>query len=172
MLQIGEYYLADNATVLGDVRIQPGVNIWYGCTVRGDVAPLILGRNVNLQDGVIMHADFGFPNEIEEGVVVGHGAILHGQRIGKDTLIGMGATLLGGSTIGPESIIAAGALVLEGTGVPARSLVVGVPGRIIRQVTDEELQTTKKLNARYLSMAREHVAGRYPPVVPLLKQCS
>src|SRR6185436_2871022 len=102
MQKIGTNYIAANATVLGDIVLHPGVNIWYGCVLRGDVARLTLGPNVNLQDGVIMHADFGYPHEIEEGVVVGHGAILHGVRIGRDTLVGMAATLLGKSDVGPE----------------------------------------------------------------------
>lgn len=164
MRKQGTNYFAENAIIVGDVRLAEGVNIWPNCVIRGDVAPLILGKNVNLQDGVIMHADFGFPNELEEGVVVGHGAILHGLKIGRDTLIGMGATILGGSIIGEECIIAAGALVVEGARIPPRSVVMGVPGKVVRAVTDQELANTRMLNARYLQMCQAHNQGDFPDV--------
>jgi carbonic anhydrase/acetyltransferase-like protein (isoleucine patch superfamily) len=163
MRKIGEYYLADNATVLGDVVIHPGANVWYGCILRGDVARLTLGRNVNLQDGVIMHADFGHPHEIEEGVVVGHGAILHGRRIGRGSLIGMAATVLGGAVIGEECIVAAGCLVPEDMVIPPRSLVRGLPAKVVRAVSDEEVRYIRGLNEHYLRLSREHAQGRYPP---------
>src|SRR5262249_47020607 len=128
MLRIRDYYQAANATVLGNVAIAAGVNIWYGCVIRGDVDRIILGKNVNIQDLTMIHCDPGFPNDLEEGVVVGHSAIIHGSKVGRDTLIGMGATLLGRSVIGKECIIAARALVPEGVTIPDRSLVMGVPG--------------------------------------------
>ena len=101
-------WLAPNAYITGDVTCGPGVNLWFGAVVRGDVAPIILGENVNIQDGAIVHCDFGVTNTIEPGVVVGHAAVLHGARVGADSLIGIGAKLLSGSVIGPECIIAAG----------------------------------------------------------------
>lgn len=162
MRRVGSNYIAANATVLGDVVLHPGANVWYGCVLRGDVARLTLGRNVNLQDGVIMHADFGFQHEVEEGVVVGHGAILHGVRVGRDTLVGMAATLLGKSDVGPECILAAGCLVPEGMIIPPRSVVMGVPGKIVRPVRDEEVEYTRALNRRYLQLAEEHASGKYP----------
>jgi carbonic anhydrase/acetyltransferase-like protein (isoleucine patch superfamily) len=164
MRKVGPNYIAANAIVVGDVVLHPGANIWYGCVLRGDVARLTLGPNANLQDGVIMHADTGYPNEIEAGGVVGHGAILHGIRVGRDSLIGMGATLLSRSDIGPECIIAAGSLVPEGMIIPPRSVVMGVPGKIVRQVRDDEVEKTRAWNKRYLQLAEDHAAGKYRAV--------
>src|SRR5262245_65532032 len=103
------FFLAPGAAMTGDVTCGPGVNLWFNAIVRGDVAPIILGENVNLQDGVIVHCDHGVPNVVEPGVVAGHAAILHGARVGADTLVGIGARLLSETDIGPECLIAAGA---------------------------------------------------------------
>lgn len=159
--QVGELFLAPTAIVTGDVRCGVGVNLWYGVVVRGDVAPITLGDYVNLQDGTIVHCDFDVPNVIEAGVVAGHGAILHGIRIGADTLIGMGATLLSGTDIGAESVIAAGCVVPPGMVVPPRSMVMGVPGKVVRSVRDDEVERTRAINRRYRELARESVAGHY-----------
>ncbi len=164
MLRIRDYYQAANATVVGNVSLAPGVNIWYGCVIRGDVDKITLGKNVNIQDLTMIHCDPGFPNVLEEGVVVGHSAIIHGSRVGRDTLIGMGATLLGRCVIGEECIIAARALVPEGVVIPPRSLVMGIPGKIVRQVTDEEVEMICKLNRHYLQTAEDHASGKFPPV--------
>jgi carbonic anhydrase/acetyltransferase-like protein (isoleucine patch superfamily) len=155
-------FIASTAIVTGDVTLAHGVNIWFGAVVRGDVAPITLGANVNLQDGAIVHCDFGFPLVVEAGVVVGHAAVLHGVRVGADTLVGIGAKLLTGTDIGAESVIAAGAVVPPGLVVPPRSLVMGVPGRVVRAVTDDELARTKMISARYLEMAQKYLAGEFP----------
>lgn len=164
MLRIRDYYQAANATVVGNVTISPGVNIWYGCVIRGDVDHITLGKNVNIQDLTMIHCDPGFPNVLEEGVVVGHSAIIHGSRVGRDTLIGMGATLLGRSVIGKECIIAARALIPEGVTIPERSLVMGMPGKIVRQVTDDEVEMIRRLNRHYLQTSADHADGKYPPL--------
>lgn len=164
MQPIRDYYQAANATVVGNISIATGVNIWYGCVLRGDVDRITLGKNVNVQDLTMIHCDPGFPNQIDEGVVIGHSAIVHGSRIGRDTLIGMGATLLGRCIIGEECIIAARALIPEGVVIPPRSLVMGMPGKIVRQVTDEEVTMIRKLNAHYLIMAEQHAQGMHAPV--------
>jgi carbonic anhydrase/acetyltransferase-like protein (isoleucine patch superfamily) len=153
-------YLAEGVVVTGAVTLAAGVNLWYGTIIRGDVAAITLGDNVNIQDGSIIHTDFGAPQVIEPGVVAGHGTILHGVRIGQDTLIGMGATLLSGSEIGPECIIAAGALVVEGAKIPPRSVVMGVPGKVVRQTTVDDIARTRAINARYLELARRYAEGR------------
>ncbi len=155
-------FLASTAVVTGDVTLAAGVNIWFGCVVRGDVAPITLGENVNLQDGVIVHADYDAPHVIEPGVVVGHAAVLHGVRIGADTLVGMGAKLLSGTEIGSECVIAAGAVLVPGMVVPPRSVVMGVPGRVIRTATASEIARTRFLNERYLELARRYAAGEFP----------
>ena len=155
-------FLAPTAIVTGDVTCAAGVNLWFGCVVRGDVAPVSLGENVNLQDNVVVHCDFDVPNVIEPGVVVGHAAVLHGARIGADTLVGIGAKLLSGTVIGPECVIAAGAVVPPGMVVPPRSVVMGMPGKVVRAATPDEIARTKMINARYLDMARRYAAGEYP----------
>jgi carbonic anhydrase/acetyltransferase-like protein (isoleucine patch superfamily) len=157
-------FLASTAIVTGDVTIGPGVNIWYSAVVRGDVAPIALGENVNLQDGVIVHCDYGFPNIIEAGVVAGHAAVLHGIRVGRDTLVGIGAKLLSGSDIGEECIIGAGAVVPPGMKVPPRSVVMGLPARVVRAVTDEEVARTRMINERYRELARRYAAGELQPL--------
>ena len=131
-------YLAHSATVTGDVRMAPGANIWFGAVLRGDVAPIIIGANSNFQDGVIVHCDFDIPLIIEEDVVVGHSAVVHGKRVGARVLVGIGARLLTESDIGEDSIIAAGCVIPPGMVVPPQSLVMGIPGKIVRRVTAEE----------------------------------
>jgi carbonic anhydrase/acetyltransferase-like protein (isoleucine patch superfamily) len=163
MQSIADYYVAGSAVVTGEVIIGSRANIWFGVIIRGDVARITLGNGVNLQDGVIVHTDSGAPQQIQDGVVVGHRAILHGSQIGKDTLIGMGATLLSGSDIGDECLIAAGTLVPEGRHIPARSVVMGTPGKVIRPVTDDELERTRRIGAHYLELARKYAAGAFPP---------
>ncbi len=167
MRHLNNVFLAPTAVVTADVRCESGVNIWFGAVVRGDVAPIILGENVNLQDGVIVHCDFGVPNVVEPGVVVGHAAVLHGARVGADTLIGIGAKLLTGSEIGPECMIAAGAVVPPGMIVPPRSVVMGIPGKVFRPVTAEEVAHTRTINTRYREMARRYAAGEVEYLRPL-----
>jgi len=160
---VGEAYVAHNALVVGDVALGPGVNLWFNVVVRGDLARITLGPRVNLQDGVVVHTDFDVPCDIEEGVVAGHGAILHGRRIGANALIGMGAVVLSGSDIGPESLIAAGCVVPERMVVPPRSLVAGVPGRVVREVSDAWLERTRRINAHYIEMAERYARGEFRP---------
>jgi carbonic anhydrase/acetyltransferase-like protein (isoleucine patch superfamily) len=155
----GDIYLAENAVVTGDVRLAAGVNVWYGCVLRGDMARITLGEGVNLQDGCVVHTDLDAPLEIEPGVVAGHVAVLHGARVGAGTLVGIGARLLGGSVIGPECVIAAGAVVTEGVRVPPRSVVMGVPGKVVRPATPEEVARTRAIAARYRELARRYAAG-------------
>src|SRR5262249_60933342 len=122
-----------------------------------------LGARVNVQDGCILHTDYDLPQEIGEGVVVGHRAVLHGQRIGRDTLIGMGALLLSGCEIGEECLIAAGTLITEGRRIPPRSVVMGVPGKIVREITPEELARTHRISADYLELAQRYAHGAFAP---------
>jgi carbonic anhydrase/acetyltransferase-like protein (isoleucine patch superfamily) len=163
MQAIHDYYVANNAIVTGDVVIAAGANIWYGSILRGDLARITLGPRVNLQDGCIVHTDYDQPQDIEEGVVVGHGAILHGRRIGRGSLIGIGARLLTGCEIGEECLIAAGAIVTENRRIPPRSVVMGIPGRVAREITTEELERTHSICAHYLEMAQRYTRGAYPP---------
>jgi carbonic anhydrase/acetyltransferase-like protein (isoleucine patch superfamily) len=163
MQAIRDFYVARDAVVTGDVVLAAGVNIWYGSVLRGDLARITLGPRVNIQDGCVVHTDHGQPQDIEEGVVVGHRAVLHGRLIGRDTLVGMGALLLSGCEIGPECLIAAGTLVTEKRRIPARSVVMGVPGRVVRAVTDDDLRHTHAISAHYLELAQRYAHGSFPP---------
>jgi carbonic anhydrase/acetyltransferase-like protein (isoleucine patch superfamily) len=163
MQSIQDYYLAPGAVVTGDVVLAAGVNIWYASVVRGDIARITLGPRVNVQDGCVLHADYDQPQEIEEGVVVGHGAILHGRRIGRDTLVGIGARLLSGCEVGEECLIAAGAIVTEGRRIPAHSVVMGIPGKVVREIRPDELERTRAICAHYLELAQRYARGAYPP---------
>jgi carbonic anhydrase/acetyltransferase-like protein (isoleucine patch superfamily) len=157
-------FLASTAIVTGDVAIGPGVNIWYSAVIRGDVAPITLGENVNLQDGVIVHCDYGYPNAIEPVVVAGHAAVLHCIRVGRDTLVGIGAKLLSGTDIGEECLIGAGAVVPPGMKVPPRSVVMGLPGKVVRLVTAEEIARTRTINERYRELAKRYAAGEFETI--------
>lgn len=163
MQAIHDYYVAHGAVVVGDVLLGSGVNIWCASVVRGDIGRITLGPRVNIQDGCVVHCDHDQPQVVEEGVVVGHGAVLHGRRVGRDTLIGIGARLLSGSEVGERCLIAAGAVVTEGRRIPDGSVVMGIPGKIVRQTTPEELQRTREINAHYLELAQRYVRGAYPP---------
>ena len=163
MQAIHDYYVASDAVVRGDVVLSAGVNVWFGTVIRGDLARVTLGPRVNLQDGCVVHTDGGEPQVIEEGVVVGHRAVLHGRVVGRDTLVGMGALLLSGCEIGAECLIAAGTLVTEKRRIPPRSVVMGVPGRVIREVTDDDLRRTHAIAAHYLELAQRYAHGSFPP---------
>jgi carbonic anhydrase/acetyltransferase-like protein (isoleucine patch superfamily) len=163
MLAIQDYYIAPGVVVTGDVVLGQGVNLWFGTVIRGDLARVTLGPRVNVQDGCIVHTDYNVPQTIEEGVVVGHRAVLHGRRVGRDTLIGMGALLLTGCEIGEECLIAAGAVVTEGRRIPPRSVVMGVPAKVVREITPEELQRTHAICASYLELAQRYTRNAFPP---------
>jgi carbonic anhydrase/acetyltransferase-like protein (isoleucine patch superfamily) len=163
MQLIRDYYVAPGAVVTGDVVLAPGVNIWFASVLRGDLARITLGPRVNIQDGCVLHTDHGQPQQVEEGVVVGHRAVLHGRFVGRDTLIGMGALLLTGCEIGAECVIAAGTLVTERRRIPPRSVVMGVPGRVVRAVTADDLRRTQAIAVHYLEMAQRYAHGSFPP---------
>jgi carbonic anhydrase/acetyltransferase-like protein (isoleucine patch superfamily) len=163
MRAIRDFYVASNAIITGDVVLEAGVNIWYNCVIRGDLSRITLKARANLQDGCIVHTDHEAPLTIDEGVVVGHGVILHGSHIGRDTLVGMAAVLLSGCDIGEECLIAAGTLITENRRIPARSVVMGVPGKIVREVTAEDLERTRSTTVHYLEMAQRYARDAYPP---------
>jgi carbonic anhydrase/acetyltransferase-like protein (isoleucine patch superfamily) len=163
MQAIQDYYVAPGAVITGDVVLSAGANVWFGCVIRGDLARITLGPRVNLQDGCLVHTDHDQPQVLEEGVVAGHAAVLHGTRVGRDSLIGIGARLLSGCEVGEECLIAAGAVVTEGRRIPPRSVVMGIPGKVVREVTPEELERTRSICAHYLEMAQRYARNAYPP---------
>ena len=150
-------YIADNAVVTGDVVIGADANLWFSVVARGDDARIVIGEGTNVQDGTIIHADIGAPNVIGRRVTVGHKAMLHGCAIGDHCLIGMGSILLGGCRIGEWSIIAAGALVPENAVIPPRSVVVGLPGKVRRQITAEEEADLRWRADHYVQRAKSYL---------------
>ncbi|MDD1730277.1 MAG: gamma carbonic anhydrase family protein [Methanospirillum sp.] len=149
-------FVAPNATVIGKVTAGPDIGVWYGAVIRADKDQVSIGARSNIQDNCVVHTSSGHPVTIGTDVSVGHGAILHGCTIQNSVLVGMGAIILNGAEIGEESIIGAGALVSEGKKIPPRSLVLGVPGKVVRQVTDEEVAATLKNASSYVALAQEH----------------
>jgi carbonic anhydrase/acetyltransferase-like protein (isoleucine patch superfamily) len=159
LLPVGEALVASTAVVCGDVRLGRGVSVWYGAVLRGDCAPISVGEMTNLQDGAIVHADTGVPNDIGAWNTIGHGAVVHGRRVGDGCLIGIKSVILGGAEVGDGCIIAAGAVVRENARIPPRSLVAGVPARVLRVVTDAELAMLRGHAQHYLELARGHLRG-------------
>lgn len=152
-------FVAWNAEIAGAATIAKDASVWFGTTVRADVASIAIGARSNLQDGVIVHVDGDAPTTVGEDVTVGHGAILHGCTIGDACLIGMGATVLSHAELGPGCIVGAGALVTQGKKFPARSLIVGVPAKAIRQVYDEEAARSLDNARRYVVNAKKALEG-------------
>lgn len=142
-----ESWVAPNASVIGPVTLAAKVSIWYNATLRAEFEPIEIGFGSNLQDGVTAHVDPGFPLRVGSGVSVGHNAVLHGCTIEDDCLIGMGAIVLNGAVIGAGSLIGAGAVVPQGSVIPPGSLVAGVPGKVRRELSEEEL-AGNRLNAQ------------------------
>ena len=153
------YYRAHNATLTGDVTIGALASFWFNAVVRGDVAPIRIGARTNVQDCAVIHADTDVPNTIGDDVVIGHGAIVHGARVGDRCLIGMGATLLSGTKLGDDVFIAAGAVVPPNLQVPDGMMVMGVPGKIVRPITEKEREYMRWLAQHYVEVAEQYVRG-------------
>ncbi|MEO0474848.1 MAG: gamma carbonic anhydrase family protein [Planctomycetota bacterium] len=149
-------YLADSARVTGEVTLGDGVSVWPSAVIRGDVAPVTIGPRSNVQDNATVHCDSGHPNYIGEGVTIGHNAVVHGRSVGDGTLIGMHATVLGRTIIGKRCLIAAGALVPPGLEVPDDHVVMGVPGKVVRETSDEEKKYLAWLADHYIGLAKRY----------------
>jgi carbonic anhydrase/acetyltransferase-like protein (isoleucine patch superfamily) len=147
--------------VIGDVTIGAGASVWPTSVLRGDTAPIVVGEDSNVQDGTIVHVDRGVPCTIGARVAIGHRAIVHGATVEDDCLIGMGAIVLNRVVVGRGSIVGAGALCTEGMIIPPNSLVLGVPGRVIRETTDVERERIAKTVEAYRALSREHRAGKH-----------
>jgi carbonic anhydrase/acetyltransferase-like protein (isoleucine patch superfamily) len=152
-------YVAPGAWLIGDVTLGAEASVWFNAVLRGDSAAIVLGRRVNLQDAAIVHVDAGYPTEIGEDVTVGHAAIIHAATIGPRVLVGMQAVVLTGATIGEGSILGAGALIPEGRTIPPRSLVLGTPGRVVREVSDDEYAAIIHSAEHYAELARAYRDG-------------
>lgn len=152
-------WVAPTADLVGKVVLQAESSVWYLAVLRADIVPITLGERSNLQDGVIVHTDDGQPATIGSGVSVGHRAVLHGCTIEDDCLIGMGSIILNGATIGTGSLVAAGAVVQEGAVIPPRSLVAGVPGKVRRELTDEDLARIRANADAYVGLKALHAGA-------------
>lgn len=157
MVRVDCHWQATNAVICGDVHIGDDCSFWFGVVIRGDVAPITLGNRVNLQEHVVLHCDSGIPLEIGDEVTVGHGAIVHGRRVGHRSLVAMNAVILGGAIIGNDCIVAAGCVVSPGTQVPDGHVIMGVPGKIVRPIRPQEIQSMRDNNRHYVELAGEHV---------------
>lgn len=150
-------WVAPGATLIGAVTLRAGASVWFGSVVRGDGDSIEIGEDSNIQDGCVLHADPGLPLRMGSGVSVGHGAIVHGCTVEDDVLVGMGARVLNGARIGRGCLIAAGAVVLEGTEVPPGSLVAGVPGKVRRELSDDELERVRENARSYVRRRQQYV---------------
>lgn len=149
----GRYWVAESADLIGRVHLAEDTSIWFNAVLRGDNEPIRIGARTNIQDGCIMHTDMGFPLTVGENCVIGHGATLHGCTVGDGTLVGMGATVMNGAVVGRNCMIGAHALIGEGKEIPDNCLVFGAPGKVVRQLTDEQV-------ARIRAGADQYVAKR------------
>lgn len=153
------YYVADDARLVGDVRLGEEASVWYHSVLRGDQAEIVVGNGSNIQDNTVVHVSPGLPVTIGERVSVGHGVILHGCTIKDRVLVGMGSIILNGAVIGEDSLIGAGTLVLENQIIPPRSLVVGSPARVIRQITESNHQDILYAAEEYILLSKEQLAA-------------
>jgi carbonic anhydrase/acetyltransferase-like protein (isoleucine patch superfamily) len=155
-------FIHEMAFVCGDVSLGARASVWPTAVIRGDTAPIVVGEDSNVQDGTVLHVDSGVPCTIGARVAIGHRAIVHGATVEDDCLIGMGAVLLNNVHVGTGSIVGAGALCPEGMRIPAGSLVVGLPARVIRSVSEAERDRIRKTVDSYLQLQERHRRGEFP----------
>lgn len=149
-------WVAPNATVIGDIRLAANTSIWWNATLRGDNDPITIGENTNIQDGSVLHTDEGIPMSIGANVTVGHLVMLHGCTVGEGSLIGIGSVVLNRAVIGKNCIVGANSLIPEGKVYPDRSLIVGSPGKVVRELTDDEVAKLQKSAAHYVNNAQRY----------------
>jgi len=147
--------IAKNATIVGNVELEEDVSIWYNAVIRGDLDKIVIGKGSNVQDNCVIHVSKGYPTIIGGYVSIGHGAVLHGCRIGDNVLVGMNATILNGAKIGDNCIIGANALITQNKEIPPNSLVLGVPGKVVRELSEEEIKSIKENALRYIDLAKK-----------------
>lgn len=150
-------FIAETAAVMGDVNIGEGSSIWFSAVVRGDIENITIGKYSNIQDNASVHTETDIPTKIGDYVVIGHNAIIHGCTIGDNTLVGMGATVLNNAIVGKNCIIGAGSVITEGKVIPDNSMVIGLPGKVVRMVTEEEAESIKINAIRYYNLWQKHV---------------
>lgn len=149
-------FVSENASVIGDVSLGKGSSIWFGAVVRGDIKKISIGDRTNVQDLCVLHVESSNDLMIGDDVTIGHKAILHGCYVGDRVLVGMGATIMNGAKVADDCIIGAGAIITEGVQIPSRSLVIGIPGKVKRHLTDDEMKSITHSAAEYSNLAAEY----------------
>jgi carbonic anhydrase/acetyltransferase-like protein (isoleucine patch superfamily) len=162
VLPAGFCWVAETASIVGDVTLEEDVSVWFGAVLRGDNEPIRIGRGSNIQDLCVLHTDPGFPLTVGAGCTIGHRAILHGCAIGEGSLVGMGATVLNGARIGRNCLIGAAALITEGKEIPDGSLVVGAPGKIVRELAEAEIAGLRRSAKHYIENAKRYAGAMDP----------
>ena len=157
-------YIMESAEIVGDVIIGEFSSVWSKAVIRGDESYIRIGKNTNIQDLCVIHAENDIPIEIGDNVTIGHSAVIHCRNVGSNCLIGMGAMLLDNAEIGEYSIVAAGTVVTENRIIPPRSLVMGVPGKIVREINDDDIKRIISSSKDYLRLSRSHYKGRYKKI--------
>jgi len=152
-------FIAPGAVVLGDVRLGAQSSVWYNAVLRADTDTISIGPRTNVQDGAVIHVDAGMPCLIGVGVTIGHRAVVHGAFVEDDVLIGIGAIVLSGARIGHDCVVGAGSLVTGHSVIPPRSMVLGVPGRVVRSLTDEEVQSIRAAADHYVEYGARYKQG-------------
>ncbi|AGF54894.1 carbonic anhydrase/acetyltransferase-like protein (isoleucine patch superfamily) [Clostridium saccharoperbutylacetonicum] len=151
-----EVYVAETAVIIGDVTLERNVNIWFGAVLRGDAASITIGENTNIQDNCVVHVDFDNNVVIGNGCTIGHNAIIHGCSIKDNVLVGMGAIILNGAKIGNDTIIGAGTLITQNKEFEDGVLILGNPGKVIRKLTEEEIEENRKSCKNYIDASKEY----------------
>jgi carbonic anhydrase/acetyltransferase-like protein (isoleucine patch superfamily) len=155
----GDYWIAPNAAVMGNVVLKKNASIWFNVTVRGDNDPIEIGENTNIQDGSVLHTDVGMPLIIGKNVTVGHMVMLHGCTIGDNSLIGIGSIILNGAKIGRNCLIGANSLITEGKEIPDNSMVMGAPGKVVREVSEGQIQMLTGSALHYVENWKRYQKG-------------
>jgi carbonic anhydrase/acetyltransferase-like protein (isoleucine patch superfamily) len=164
MIKKDGVYIMESAEIVGDVKIGEHSSVWSKAVIRADGSCITIGKNTNIQDMCVMHTDPGMPLEIGDNVTIGHGAVIHCRRVGSNCIIGMGAMLLDNVEIGEYSVIAAGTVVTENKTIPPRSLVMGIPGKIVRQINDDNIRRIEDAAQEYLRLAESHYEGLHKKI--------
>lgn len=157
-----EAWVAHDANIIGRIRLMAGASVWFGCTLRGDNEWIEIGEGSNVQENTVMHTDMGYPLTVGKGCTIGHKALLHGCTIGDNTLVGMGAMVMNGAKVGNNCLIGAGAMITEGKVIPDGSLVMGAPGKIVRELTEEQIEGLRRSALNYQRNAKRHRDGMKP----------
>jgi len=150
-----DVYISETSVIIGDVTLKKNTNVWFGAVLRGDADSIIIGENTNIQENTIIHVDKNEHVEIGNGCTIGHGAIIHGCKIGNNTLIGMGAIILNGAKIGNNTIVGAGSLVTQNKKFEDGVLIIGNPAKVVRNLTEEEIKNNKKSCLEYIELSKK-----------------